>query len=66
MFTVLSMTIFMIDSLAGMRRLAKALPGEWDEAARDLWAPMTDMYSFMAGNPDFAQVHAQNLSLIHI
>ncbi|WP_311478925.1 DUF2268 domain-containing putative Zn-dependent protease [uncultured Gulosibacter sp.] len=59
------MTIFMIDSLAGMRRLAKALPGEWDEAARDLWAPMTDMYSFMAGNPDFAQVHAQNFGFGH-
>ena len=54
------MTISMIDSLAGMRRLAQASPGEWDAAARELWAPMADMHSFIPGNLDLAQVHANN------
>ena len=54
------MTVSMIDSLAGMRRLAQAQPGEWDEAARALWAPMAGMYFFIPGGPDLAQVHAQN------
>lgn len=60
MFTVVSMTISMTDSLAGMRRLAQASPGEWDAAARELWAPMADMHSFIPGNLDLAQVHANN------
>ena len=60
MCTVVGMTVSMIDSLAGMRRLAQAQPGEWDEAARALWAPMAGMYFFIPGGPDLAQVHAQN------
>ena len=60
MFTVVGMTVSMIDSLAGMRRLAQAQPDEWDEAARALWAPMAGMYFFIPGGPDLAQVHAQN------
>lgn len=60
MFTVECMTVSMIDSLVGMRRLAHAQPDEWNEAARDLWAPMAGMYFFIPGGPDLAQVHAQN------
>lgn len=54
------MTLSILDSASGMRRLLESSPNQWDEAAGDLWRPMSGMYFFIPGGPDLAAVHAQN------
>src|SRR5699024_2389269 len=54
------MSISMIDSAAGMRRVLDQTPQGRADAVRDLWAPMAGMYHFIPGI-DLLRVHAQNL-----
>lgn len=54
------MTISVIDSSAGMRRVMNAEPSERAELVRELWAPMAGMYRFIPGGIDLAEVHRQN------
>ena len=60
MFSVVGMTVTMIDSAAGMRAMVSSSPEQWKDAARRLWEPMAGMYFFIPGGPDLAAVHSQN------
>ncbi|WP_298416484.1 DUF2268 domain-containing putative Zn-dependent protease [Brevibacterium sp.] len=53
------MSISMIDSAAGMRRVLDQTPQGRADAVRDLWAPMAGMYHFIP-DIDLLSVHAQN------
>ncbi|MBB1046774.1 MULTISPECIES: DUF2268 domain-containing protein [Dietzia] len=54
------MTISMIDSASGMRRVLTADAKDRDDLIRDMWAPMSGMYHFIPGGVDMATVHQQN------
>lgn len=54
------MTITVIDSAAGMRKVLGASPEARPGLLRELWAPMAGMYHFIPGGVDMATVHRQN------
>ena len=53
------MSITVIDSAAGMRRILDAAPADRPDLVRELWAPLAGMYAFVPGGIDLAAVHAQ-------
>lgn len=54
------MTISLIDSATGMRRIVNADPQHRADLVRQLWEPMAGMYHFIPGGVDMAEVHRQN------
>lgn len=54
------MTISVIDSASGMRRVLTADAKDRADLIRDMWAPMAGMYHFIPGGVDMATVHQQN------
>lgn len=60
MSTVAVMTITVMDSATGMRRVVGAPPSERADRLRDLWEPMRGMYFFASSGVDLAMVHQQN------
>lgn len=59
MFSVSAMSISVVDSAAGMRRVLDHTVHERADAVRELWAPMAGMYHFVPG-VDMLGVHSQN------
>ncbi|MFD6396537.1 DUF2268 domain-containing protein [Nocardia sp. NPDC060249] len=54
------MTISLIDSASGMRRVLTADEQDRADLIREFWAPMAGMYHFVPGGVDMATVHQQN------
>lgn len=55
------MTFTVIDSASAMRAALAAPDAERDDLLRDMWAPLANMYSFVPGGVDMADVHRQSL-----
>ena len=54
------MTLSVIDSAAGIRRVLDAAPDDRADLVREIWAPLAGMYHFIPGGLDMATVHRQN------
>lgn len=54
------MTISVMDSASGMRRVLAASPDQRADLVREMWTPMAGMYHFVPGGLDLAEVHRQN------
>lgn len=54
------MTVSLIDSSTGMRRIVIADPQHRADLVRQLWEPMAGMYHFIPRGVDMAEVHRQN------
>lgn len=54
------MSIYVIDSAEGMRRVLDAAPQGRADLVRELWESMAGMYHFVPGGVDMATIHQQN------